>query len=84
MICIYFLHASRARDAGCAVAIAAAASAAAVGRRGDNVHPLALGPAVLEPELDVLLLQTWELLPVREAVQLFSIPDRNKKRGTYV
>ncbi len=45
----------------------------AVGGGDDDVHPLALGAAVLEPELDVLLLQAGELLAVGQAIQLIRV-----------
>jgi hypothetical protein len=38
-----------------------------------HLQPLALGPAVLEPELHVLGLEPGELLPVRHPVQLLRV-----------
>ena len=43
-----------------------------------NAEAFALGAAILEPELDVLWLQFWELLAIRHQVELVSVPGGSK------
>ena len=48
------------------------------------IHPLALCPPVLEPELYVLLLQPRELLPVGQPVELLRVPGDERVRRVRV
>lgn len=49
-----------------------------------HFQPLAFGSSVLEPELDVLRLEPWELLPISHAVQLFGVLQDEVVRGVGV
>lgn len=47
----------------------------------DIVQPLSFGSPVLEPELDVFLLQLGELLPIGEFIELISVSSYQAMRG---